>query len=174
MRHPYKREVEDLLLRLECHLFKFVRVFDGDEKHKIKNREHALECIMAVDQAWLSVKMPDGKVCTLMIIMGNSPGELVSDWHMHDMLDPVLQKFSDEWYSGEAIENMVDSLSDEVDTLIDERETTGKLTLRQLLYAHGQHELICGLLDVSPDPDAPGDTAYEAIVDIMNDGSTGG
>lgn len=30
-------------------------------------------------------------------------------------------------------------------------------------YDRGQHELICGALKISPDPAAPGPTAYEGV-----------
>lgn len=34
-------------------------------------------------------------------------------------------------------------------------------------YANDQHELICDLLGVSPSPDEPGDTAFEAVVRLQ-------
>jgi hypothetical protein len=38
---------------------------------------------------------------------------------------------------------------------------------RPTAYDKGQHELICQALKVSPDPDAPGDTAYEAVCVLL-------
>ena len=35
---------------------------------------------------------------------------------------------------------------------------------RQRKYGYDQHDLICEALNVSPDPEAPGDTAFEAVV----------
>lgn len=37
-------------------------------------------------------------------------------------------------------------------------------TRRPKAYDRGQHQLICEYLGVSDDPDAPGDTAFEAVV----------
>lgn len=37
---------------------------------------------------------------------------------------------------------------------------------RQEQYAVGQHALLCELLGVSANPDAPGKTAYEAVLDL--------
>lgn len=38
---------------------------------------------------------------------------------------------------------------------------------RPTAYDRGQHELICDALKVSKDPNAPGDTAYEAVCELM-------
>ena len=38
---------------------------------------------------------------------------------------------------------------------------------RSTKYDIGQHELICEALKVSPSPDAPGDTAYEAVCGLL-------
>ncbi len=38
---------------------------------------------------------------------------------------------------------------------------------RSAKYDIGQHELICEALKVSPSPDAPGDTAYEAVCELL-------
>jgi len=38
---------------------------------------------------------------------------------------------------------------------------------RPTSYDKGEHELICTALHVSPDPDAPGLTAYEAVCVLM-------
>lgn len=42
-------------------------------------------------------------------------------------------------------------------------KTSSKRSRRATAYDKGQHELICAALKVSPDPYAPGDTAYEAV-----------
>jgi hypothetical protein len=38
---------------------------------------------------------------------------------------------------------------------------------RPTAYDKGQHELICKALKVSEDPAAPGDTAYEAVCELL-------
>lgn len=38
---------------------------------------------------------------------------------------------------------------------------------RPTAYDRGQHELICKALKVSNDPNAPGDTAYEAVCEVL-------
>ncbi len=38
---------------------------------------------------------------------------------------------------------------------------------RPTAYDRGQHELICTALKVSELPDAPGDTAYEAVCELL-------
>lgn len=42
-----------------------------------------------------------------------------------------------------------------------------KATKRQLVYSNGQHELIYSAIKVSPDPDAPGLTAYEGVCVLL-------
>lgn len=38
---------------------------------------------------------------------------------------------------------------------------------RPTAYDRGQHELICRALDISPDPNAPGLTAYEGVCIVL-------
>lgn len=40
-------------------------------------------------------------------------------------------------------------------------------TRRPTAYDRGQHDLICTALKVSNDPNAPGDTAYEAVCKLL-------
>lgn len=46
-------------------------------------------------------------------------------------------------------------------------KTKTKKRKRPTAYDRGQHELICNALNVSPDPSAPGNTAYEAVCVLM-------
>jgi hypothetical protein len=41
--------------------------------------------------------MPDGERRTLFLVLGNSPGELVSDYGCHDLLDVVTDAHYTEW-----------------------------------------------------------------------------
>ena len=54
------------------------------------------EC-SACDESYLSVRLPDDKKATLMLVYGNSPGELVADYTSHPLLDVVTQEHYAEW-----------------------------------------------------------------------------
>ena len=65
--------------------------FNGDQAKFIEN-------LIACDEASFSVRTPGGHLCWIWIVLGNSPGELVSDYHVDALLDAVTGAHHDKWY----------------------------------------------------------------------------
>jgi hypothetical protein len=62
-----------------------------------RSRNKFIEELTACDEAWLYVTMPDEARCALYLVFGNSPGELVSDYTVHPLLDKVVECHSEFW-----------------------------------------------------------------------------
>lgn len=101
-------------------------------------------------------------------------------WNFEDALKraneriaPFEEKARKKWNSKADKHNQWDSLGeDEKYELIAKEydKSNGKKKKkfrRSKKYDTGQHELICEALKVSPSPDAPGDTAYEAVCELL-------
>ena len=54
--------------------------------------------LTACDEATLYVRVPSGKLATLMLVYGNDPGELVSDHCDVAILRTVADEHADNWY----------------------------------------------------------------------------
>ena len=91
----------------------------------------------------------------------------------NERIAPFEEKARKEWNAKADRNNQWDSLGeDEKFELISEEydKAKGKKKKkfrRSAKYDIGQHELICEALKVSPSPDAPGDTAYEAVCELL-------
>lgn len=91
----------------------------------------------------------------------------------NERIAPFEEKARKEWNAKADKHNQWDSLGeDEKFELISEEydKAKGKKKKkfrRSAKYDIGQHELICEALKVSPSPDAPGDTAYEAVCELL-------
>lgn len=64
---------------------------------RCKDEADFVEELTATDEARLTVKTPDGRALQLFLVYGNDPGELVSDYHCHPVLDAVTEAHYDEW-----------------------------------------------------------------------------
>lgn len=77
--------------------YTFVEVFDGEETVKTKTTAAAVEAIMAVDDATLFVRTPDGSSNPwVRFVMGNDPEEVICDHHVD--LSPVLDPLTEGWW----------------------------------------------------------------------------
>lgn len=96
--HPYYEEVKSLLGRLLDAGACLNRVYDeegGSEYTPTTGK--ALQAILAVDACVLSVRTPEGTRVHLEIILGNDPGELVSDYTVDPFLDRITEEHSEYW-----------------------------------------------------------------------------
>jgi hypothetical protein len=58
----------------------------------------AVAVLTSVDEAALTVRCPDGKLRQLWLVYGNSPGELVSAYHVGcELLDKTIEAHADRW-----------------------------------------------------------------------------
>ena len=60
-----------------------------------------VEELTAAEEAYLYVTSPTGKRATIYLVMGNSPGELVSDYTAIPELEAPLEAASQEWWGKE-------------------------------------------------------------------------
>lgn len=77
--------------------YTLLEVWDGgDEMVKVKTETEAIDAIMAVDDAHLFVRTPDGDYNPwVRFVMGNDPEEVICDHETS--LSPVLDPLTKEW-----------------------------------------------------------------------------
>ena len=101
----WKPEVRSLLRTLEKHGCAIIKGNNGEYSFSFgENRAKFVEDLIACDEAHLYVKGPDGRSRTLFLVLGNSPGEIVSDYSMPagqefgtDVLDKVTEEHAAKW-----------------------------------------------------------------------------
>ena len=92
----YKNEVKTLLNALQSASFALVGVDDGGEFIRTSDKTEALEAILSVDMSRLYVVNSQGKKDVLLIVIGNSPGELVADHSTRsDDIEAVISHHAD-------------------------------------------------------------------------------
>lgn len=96
-------EVQSLLNRLLEAGFVLKGGDNGEEMFKYEgDLQKFIEDLIACDESQLFVKCPsDGKVRWLQLILGNSPGELVSDYQVDPGIDSVTEAHYTEWENRE-------------------------------------------------------------------------
>lgn len=101
----WKPEVRSLLKTLVAHGCEIISSNNGEDRMQFKGRmADFIDHLIACDEAHLTVKAPDGKNRTLFLVLGNSPGELVSDYTMpadskfgEDVIDKVTEAHGAAW-----------------------------------------------------------------------------
>lgn len=113
MLNNWTPEVASLIATLKRHGFEIVSGHNGEEAFKLgtgaKGMKAFIENLIACDEANLYVRHPDIKTgqgnkvtCSLYLVLGNSPGELVSDYSEPltcDLLDKVTEEHYSRWES---------------------------------------------------------------------------
>ena len=94
----YYNETLSLCHRLKDNGFVFIYVDDGEALIEANSPEEAAIIINNVDEARLYVKDRDGNQFGLFIILGNSPGELVADYHVNPLLEIVMDEHENQWF----------------------------------------------------------------------------
>lgn len=94
----YRPEIRSLLRRLKKAGFALVSVNNGEETINIEGETMAVDHIVSVEEAWLNVRIQD-KTLTLFLVLGNDPGEIVCDYHCHDLLEKVTTEHYERWES---------------------------------------------------------------------------
>ena len=91
----------------------------------------------------------------------------------NERISPFEEKARKKWNAKADKYNQWDSLGEDekYDLTCEEYDKAKgkkkKKLRRSAKYDIGQHELICEALKVSPSPDAPGDTAFEAVCELL-------
>ena len=72
---------------------------NGEDRFKFDEAQKAafIENLIACDEARLYLRSPDGKKVWIYLVLGNSPGEIASDYVCHDLLDSVIDSHYTEW-----------------------------------------------------------------------------
>lgn len=104
MINDWAPEVKDLLTALTTAGFTLRSGDNGEERFKFEGdekRDEFIANLIACDESHLYVTDPKGKKVWLYLILGNSPGELVSDYSMPagstDFLDALTMAHYDKW-----------------------------------------------------------------------------
>lgn len=71
-------------------------VANGEEVIPVKNETEAIEHIMEVDMATLSVRLPDGTPSHVFFVLGNDPEEVACDYGVS--LEPVIGPLTESWW----------------------------------------------------------------------------
>lgn len=89
--------IRQVIRGLKAAGYTLVEVYDGgDEMVTVRTEAEAIDAIMAVGDATLFVRTPDGQYNPwVRFVMGNEPEEVVCD-HL-DSLSPVLDPIMDGW-----------------------------------------------------------------------------
>lgn len=96
----YEAETRDLLETLLREGFTITSGNNGGEENfAFTTVAKFLPELMASDEAWLYVQPPtaENSPYSIYLVFGNSPGELVADYHVHPLLDEVLTAFAERW-----------------------------------------------------------------------------
>lgn len=100
--NDWRPEATALINRLESMGAQIIRAYNGEEEFEfpkvssIGPREKFIENLVACDEAWLYVNI-GGKTRALYIVLGNEPGEIVSDYTCDPVLDLVTDQHYAEW-----------------------------------------------------------------------------
>ena len=74
-----------------------LEVFDGEDTIKVSNEKEALDAIMAVADATLFVRNPEGDGNPwVRFVMGNDPEEVAADYTVS--LCPILDPLTESWW----------------------------------------------------------------------------
>ena len=76
---------------------------NGEEKFNFEAAKlgEFIDNLTACDESRLYVTCPDGKTRWIYLVLGNSPGEIASDWSCPaegtDHIDPIVSAHYDKW-----------------------------------------------------------------------------
>ena len=93
--------IRQIIRALRAADYDLVEVWDGEETVPVKNESEAIDAVMAVDDATLFVRTPDGsRNPWVRFVMGNDPEEVVCD-HVVDCqnFEQVIDSVTEEWWS---------------------------------------------------------------------------
>jgi hypothetical protein len=98
-RNDWKPETRSLLQSLIQAGFTLASTDNGENRERFTTIEKAIEELTATDESKLYVFPPGepNRELGLFLVYGNSPGELVCDYHEHSLLDAVVSKHSAAW-----------------------------------------------------------------------------
>lgn len=95
--NDWKPEVRALLKRLVEHGCKLISGDNGEDMFTFNRLGDFIENLIACDEATLRVQMPDGQFRNLYLVLGNEPGVIVSDYHVHPLLDTITDEHYNAW-----------------------------------------------------------------------------
>jgi len=100
--NDWRPEVRALIIRLLEHGVEILRGDNGEDEFTFPNvssvgpRERFVENLVACDEARLFVRV-NNVHHWLYLVLGNSPGEIVSDYSVNPVLDLVTEAHYAEW-----------------------------------------------------------------------------
>lgn len=90
--------IQQTIRALRAAGYTLVEVFNGDENVPVKTETQAIDAIMAVDDATLFVRTPEGDYNPwVRFVLGNDPEEVICDHG--ESLSPVLDPLTESWWS---------------------------------------------------------------------------
>lgn len=78
---------------------RLVMVNDGEDEHYVlDSTDAALDAVMAVDEATLVLRLPDGNRAWAWFVLGNDPEEVVADHtvNLSEFIDPITEPWWNE------------------------------------------------------------------------------
>lgn len=94
-----KAAIRQIIRALKDAGYTLVEVWDGgDETIPVKDEGKAIDAIMAVDDATLFVRTPDGQYNPwVRFVLGNEPFEVAADWldSLSHVLDPLTRSWDE-------------------------------------------------------------------------------
>lgn len=97
--NDWKPEVKSLLETLVKHGIKLVGGDNGEEAFNFHgDMDKFIKNLIACDEALLYVKTPkDARTRSLYLVLGNSPGELVSDYTVDETIEKAATEHAEAW-----------------------------------------------------------------------------
>ena len=102
--NDWKPETLSLIQTLIKHGYSIESVDNGEEETDFNevSLDTFVEQMMACDEAHLHIRTPEDRSGILYLVYGNSPGELVADYHVmdylgRDKLDAATDEHSKNW-----------------------------------------------------------------------------
>lgn len=83
--NDWRPEVKGFLQKLLKYGFELLEADNGEETEPFKDLDQMVQCLIATDESWVRVRHTQHKFSNVsfFLVLGNSPGEMISDWNYH-------------------------------------------------------------------------------------------
>lgn len=106
MKYNWKPVIEDAIKCLLDQGLTLSSVDNGDEEEiPVSTIDEAVEQINATDESNLYMENPDGRLRSILIVLGNEPCELFADYTCDPLIDNACDKFYELWDGRKCPEN---------------------------------------------------------------------
>lgn len=93
--YPETKDLLDNLIKAGC---KIIKGDNGEDEFKFTGDiDKFIKELTATDESHVYLLTPSGKVRWIYLVLGNSPGEIASDYIVDNTFDKVIKAHYDKW-----------------------------------------------------------------------------